>query len=55
VKDDARVVAQPPVELAAADVDGVDAQGAARQQDLGESAGRGADVEADPARRVNVQ
>ena len=37
-------------ELPAADVDGVDAARAALEQDVGEAAGRGADVEADAAR-----
>ena len=43
--DDARVVAQRPVELAVADVERDDARRAALQQHVGEAAGRGADVE----------
>ena len=43
--DDARVVAQPPVELPVADVERDDARRAALQQHVGEAAGRGADVE----------
>ena len=43
--DDARIVAQPPVELPVADVERDDARGAALQQHVGEAAGRGADVE----------
>src|SRR5690606_20778771 len=47
--DDPRVLAQLPGELAVADVDGIDAHRAARQQDVGEAAGRSPDVEADEA------
>ncbi len=47
--DDARVVAQPPIELSVADVERDDARRAALQQDVGEAAGRGADVECQPA------
>ncbi len=39
--------AQPRMQLAAPDVDRVDAPRAAREQHLGEAAGRGADVETD--------
>ena len=46
------VVAELLIELAVPDVDGVDAGGAALKQAIGESAGRGADVEADQAGRV---
>ena len=35
------------MQLAAPDVHGIDSPCAARQQDLGESAGRGADIETD--------
>ena len=55
VHDHARIVAQFPVELAGADVDGVHARGAALQQAIGEAAGRGADVEADFARHVDAE
>ena len=47
--DDARVLAQLPGELAVADIDGVDLPRAARQQHIGEAAGRGADIERDPS------
>ena len=53
--DDARVVAQPLVQLPVADVDGDHARGAALQQDVGEAAGRGADVEAVEARRIDAE
>ena len=43
------------VELAVADVDGVDAPRAALQQAVGEAAGRGADVEADQAAGVDAE
>ena len=49
-RDDARVAAERLGELAAAHVESVDAGRAALQQDVGEAAGRGADVEADEAR-----
>ena len=42
-----RVVAQFPVELSGAGVDRIDARGAALQQAIGESAGGGANVQAD--------
>ena len=44
--DDARVVAELPVQLAVADVERDDARGAALQQHVGEAAGGCADVEA---------
>ena len=44
--DHARVVAEPRVQLAVADVERDHARGAALQQDVGEAAGRGAEVEA---------
>ena len=50
-RDDARLAAQPRMQLTAADIDGIDAARAAREQHLGEAAGRGADVEADAAAR----
>ena len=52
--DDARVAAQPPVELAVADVERDDACGAALQQDVGEAAGRRADVERRPCRPTSM-
>ena len=38
--------------MATTHIDGIDTLGAARQQDLGKAAGRGADVETDTAARV---
>ena len=43
--DDARIVAQRPVDLPVADVERDDPRGAALEQDVGEAAGGGADVE----------
>ena len=43
--DDARILAQFPGELAVPNIDGVDALGPARQQHVGKSAGRCANVE----------
>ena len=51
--DDARVGAQPPIELAVADVERDDAGGAAPQQHVGEAAGRRADVERAASLRVD--
>ena len=48
---DARIVAQPRVQLAVADVDADDVRGAVLQQAVGEAAGGLADVEAAPAAR----
>ena len=48
---DALVLAKAPVELAVADVEGDHVLGAVLQQAVGEAAGRGAGVEAVPARR----
>ena len=45
--DDARVVAQPPVQLAVAHVHGVDAPGAGLQETIGKAARGSADVEGD--------
>jgi hypothetical protein len=42
------------VQLIAADVEGVDAPCAARNQDLREAAGRGADVETDATKRMSA-
>ena len=44
----ARVLAQPPVELAVGDVDGHDVRRPALEQAVGEAAGGGADVQAAP-------
>ena len=54
-RDDPRVAPQRLRELAAADVEGVDASRAALQQDVGEAARRGADVEGDQARRIDLE
>ena len=43
--DDARIVAQGPVDLPVADVERDDARGAALEQDVGEAAGGGADIQ----------
>ena len=45
----ARVGAQFPIELAGADIDRMDAHGSGLEQNVGESAGGGADIEAGPA------
>ena len=52
-RDDPRIEAQRFGELAATDVERVDAARAALQQDVGEPAGRRADVEADEPGRVD--
>ena len=49
---DARVRGEARIELSVADIDGDDLRRAARKQDIGEASGRGADVEADEARRI---
>src|SRR5262249_49720647 len=49
---DLRSRAQAWVQLAAPDVHGIDSPCAARQQDLGKSASRGADVETDAVARI---
>ncbi len=54
-RHDLRPVAQARMQLVAADVDRVDPARAARQQHLGEAAGRGADVEADAAGDVEAE
>ena len=46
---DPRIVAQPLVELAVADVEGIDAGRHPLQETVGETAGRRSDVETDPA------
>ena len=49
---DARVRRETRVELSVTDIDGDDLRRAAREQDVGEASGRGADVEADEASRI---
>ena len=51
--DDPRVALQIAMELAPADVDGVDPRGAALQADLAEAAGGGADIQHGPAGDCN--
>ena len=51
----ARVRRKARIELSVADVDGDDLRRAAREQDVGEASGRGADVEADEARRIEPE
>ena len=51
----ARVVAEPRVELPVADVERDHARGAALEQDVREPAGRGAEVEAVEARRIDAE
>ena len=51
----ARVLAEPPVELAVGDVERDHGRGPALEQAVGEAAGRGADVEAAAARRVDLE
>ena len=53
--DDPRILAQGFGELGAPDVEGVDALGAALQQDIGKATGRRTDVEADAAARVDLE
>ena len=53
--DDARVGAQPRMELPVADVDRDHARRAALEQHVGEAAGRRADVEAVEARRIDAE
>ena len=54
-QNNARVLAQLPGELAAADIDRIDLGGAAGEQHIGEAAGRSADVEADPTRGIDAE
>ncbi len=54
-RDHPWVLAQRPVELAAADVHRMDAQRAALQERVGEAAGRGADIERDASANVDAQ
>ena len=51
----ARVVAQTPGELPPADIDGVDARGAAAEQHINETARRGTQVQADRTGRVETE
>ena len=55
VDDDARVLAQAPIELALPDVDGVHARGSALQQHIGEATGRRADVDGDLSGHVEAE
>src|SRR5581483_1052155 len=48
-RHDARIGGELRVELAVADIDGEDLRRPAGEQDLGEAAGRGSDVERDPS------
>src|SRR5580658_9117352 len=54
-RDDLAAAAQARMHLIAADVDRVDALCAAQYQDFAEAAGRGADVEADAPRHVEMK
>ncbi len=54
-RHDARIAAERLGQLAAADIEGVDAGGAALQQDVGEAAGRGADIERDQPPRIDLE
>ena len=51
--DDARILAQFPGKLPAPDIDRMDPRRTLRQQHVGETAGRGADIERDHAARVD--
>lgn len=53
--DYAPVLTEPPVELTASNIDGVDTRRAALQQHVGEPARRSADVEANTVVRVEVE
>src|SRR3989441_10286219 len=53
--DHARIPPEAGIELPGANVHGVDAGGPALQQTVGESAGGGPDVDADPAHHGNVE
>ena len=55
VHDHARIVAQPPVELAGSHVDGMDARGAGLQQAIGEAAGGGAEIRHDQAGDIDAE
>ena len=54
-RDYALVLAQPRMKLAASDIDRVDACRAAREQHLGEAAGRGADIETDAPGQLEAE
>ena len=51
----ARIVAQFPIELAVADVDGPHARGAALQQTIGEAAGGASDVQTNLAADIDTE
>jgi hypothetical protein len=53
--DDAGVSAQPPIQLAASDVERDDARGAALQQHVGKAAGRRAHIQRAPPGRIDVE
>ena len=55
VHDHARIVAQLPVELSMADIEGVHAGGSVLQQAIGEAAGGCAEVQADLAGRIDFE
>ena len=52
-RNDARVIAQRRMQLAAPDIDRIDPPCAALEQRLGETAGRSADIEADALRGID--
>ena len=54
-RDDLIAAAKRAMKLVAADIDGINAFGAAQNQHLGEAAGRGADVDADAIRDVELK
>jgi hypothetical protein len=54
-RHDASVTTQRLGELSASHVESIDARRTALQQDIGESAGRRANIEADPAGRIDVK
>ena len=53
--NDIVAAAQPRMQLAAADIDRIDAPRAALEQHFGEAAGRGADIEADAAGDIDAE
>src|SRR5262249_40350517 len=54
-RKDARVRRETRIELSVTDVDSDNLDRAAREQDIGETSGRGADVEADEASRIELE
>ena len=52
---DAGIRGEARIELSVPDIKGDDLRSAARKQDVGEASGRGADVEADEARRIEPE